>query len=191
MRTKILTLMVMALSCFLLVQFPAYADSSYEMIIVTIDECSEVHMYGGDCMDWTEGRWLPTPADFNATTHIPDHPTGWTMPGHVKVFLICANYPWSMTVEGTTPYFTCEDGPFPGAWEEKPVSNIVWRTFSIMGSKADPWFHELTCSPHVVRSGNPSPFSLVTIYFRVLLDWNRDTPGTYTYQYVVFTLGAQ
>lgn len=193
MRTKILTLMVMALGCILLAQAPAYAeDSSYEMIIVTIKQCASIHMFGGDCMDWTSGHWKPGPADFNATTNIPDHPTGWTLMGHVKYFLITANYPWNMTVEGTSPYFTAEEGEFPGAWQEKPVSNIVWSAVSTTSPiKSFGAYHELTCNPHVFQSGSPGKGKFAIIFFRVLLDWHRDTPGTYTYESVVFTLGPQ
>lgn len=117
-----------------------------------------------------------------AVTDIPDHPKGWTSPAHVKIFLIQANTPWLMTVEGTNPFFTCDSGQFPGSWQEKPVTDIVWN-------KGYGFIH-MTQEPQIVRKSQAC-HSIVYLSFKILLDICNDKPGEYHYEDVVFTLGAQ
>lgn len=142
-----------------------------------------MEMYPDGCMDWTHWPYLPTCEDFTTPTHVADHPKGWTNPGHVKIFLIQANTPWVMTVQGTSPYFEVDTGLFPGAWQEKPVTDIVWdRGYG---------FIHMTTAPQFVKKGLACAHSVVYLSFRILLDICKDTPGEYHYEDVVFTLGAQ
>jgi len=185
MRQKILTLLISALACFLLIQTAAFADTKdSKCVTVDIGEIFCMEMYPDDCcLDWTHWPYKPTINDFKAGTTIPDHPEGWTTPSHVKIFLIRANTPWVMTVQGTCPTFTCDNGQFPGSWQEKPCTDIVWnRGYG---------FRHITTDPQFVRQGPACKYSVVYLSFKVLLDICNDKPGEYHYEDVVFTLGAQ
>lgn len=184
MRHKILTLIITALACFILLPGPANAEANdSKCITVSIGEIFCMEMYPDGCMDWSHWPYKPTIEDFKLPTDIPDHPKGWTSPSHVKIFLIQANTPWVMTVQGTSQYFDVDTGLFPDAWTEKPVTDIVWnRGYG---------FKHMTMDPQFVKKGPACSHSTVYLSFKILLDICMDTPGVYHYENLVFTLGAQ
>jgi len=215
MRTRLLTTVTVGLALFLMFQGAVSAETEKSVLNVFIGTISDLTVYPDGDMNWTDAPYKPAAVDFETGTLFPDHPQGWTTHVRVKTFLITTNSQWIVSVQGTSPYFTCDSGQFPGAWQEKPVTDIVWGyvgSHAIVGGsspgsvlghgKSAPfgeiepdtptqWMHHLTMNPEIVTSGNPGQNIRGAIFFRILLDWKNDSPGNYSYQSVIFTLGAQ
>lgn len=193
MRTRILTTVLVGLTLFLIVQGPATAVEDKVCVKVFIGTISTLKVFPKGDLNWTDQSFKPRAYDFNAETKLSDHPKGWTVHPRVKFFLINSNSPWIVTVQGTDPYFTCDSNQFPGAWQEKPVGDIVFCGVGPAVPKSPgvyEWYH-LTTSPTIVETGKAGKHRVGTVFFRVLLDWKNDSPGNYHYQNVIFTLGAQ
>jgi len=152
-------------------------------INVDIGEILYLQVHGGP-LDWT-GDYKPDAGDFNADVTnfsgvYESNGYGWTNPQTVQ----CRIYgiiPWQIQVKGNA------GDTFVGtlgASDSKPLSDILWMDGVING------WHQLTESFVYVDDG-PVPsgdYYALDVTFRVLLHWENDCPGTYTYNSVQFTV---
>jgi hypothetical protein len=88
---------------------------------------------------------------------------------------VSSNQPWVLRIYGTSPTWI---GPSP-----KPVSDIE---FSADGGA----FRPLTENPAVLRSGQAIRDLIVPLEFQVRVNIERDAPGTYTYDSILYELGT-
>ncbi len=139
----------------------------------------------------------PTAAMYNMDT--PFEGYGWTHPHRNVNAQVYSNTGWSLWLMGSSDYF--EVGTELDPWEEKPCSDIIWQdgepdvwNMLTQGGFEEP---EVEYGPNVqgpfgewVYGGdaNPTGAGEYPVNFRVLLDWDHDTPGDYWYDSIVFTL---
>lgn len=170
-------------------------------ITVTIDELFDM-VLDTDGISWIkENGTDPTANDYNDPyCFFHDEGYGWTNPEYNVKATIKTNAGWSLWLMGTSEYFTGE-GPY--ATDVKPCSDIVWQDSNplvwnhlTMGGFPEPerpygigtfgpygeWAYG---SPNAIPGG-----TLRSVDFRVLLKWENDPAGDYTYQYICFTLAS-
>lgn len=82
---------------------------------------------------------------------------------------IIANRSWTVAVSGDPSWRVSANG-----WSSKPVSHVLWSTTATGTSTA------LATSGVTVATGVAGSSMVQVLYFRTLLSWTTDTPGTYT-----------
>lgn len=82
---------------------------------------------------------------------------------------IIANRSWTVALQGDQTWTVSANG-----WSSKPVSNVLWST-TATGTGTP-----LTTSGVTVASGVAGSSMVQLLYFRTLLSWDTDKPGTYT-----------
>lgn len=89
---------------------------------------------------------------------------------------VSSNTDWALYLVGTAETF---DGPW-----DKPCADILWRTAG--GSD----FAPLSTAPCEIGRGGPARACEVALEFAIVLDMERDRPGAYRYQNLVFQVSA-
>jgi len=110
---------------------------------------------------------------------------GWTETDVLKM-MVWANAKWKVMIKGTLSTF---DNTSP--WD-KPVEDILWQDGDPTKwhhlSQSDAEVHNGIAPGSFKLNGQPNPQSCT---FRVLLQWDKDINGTYTYNGVQFTAMAK
>jgi hypothetical protein len=99
--------------------------------------------------------------------------------GSIATITVQGNRPWSMSVKGNSALWTATGG----AWASKPVSDLHWSLTSTGVSTA------VSTTATTLMTGNPSSGTPINVYFRPVVHWLTDKPGTYTMG-VTFTITA-
>jgi len=94
---------------------------------------------------------------------------GWTQQ-QVLLARVSANVEWALKLSGTVEQW---EGPW-----DKPVGDIHWKC-------GGGGYTALTLTEAVAAEGGPCNQQTVPLHFRIRLDWANDTPGEYTYSYIL------
>jgi len=99
--------------------------------------------------------------------------------GSIASLTVQGNRTWSISVKGNSALWTASSG----AWTSKPVSDLHWSLTPTGASTA------LSASGGTLLTGAPSVGTPTTVYFRPVVHWLTDKPGTYSMG-ITFTLTA-
>jgi hypothetical protein len=120
----------------------------------------------------------PTTLTATATVTDMDDVDGMAT-GSIATITVQGNRTWSISVNGNSALWTATGG----AWASKPVSDLRWSLTPTGVSTA------ASTTASTLMTGNPSSGTPINVYFRPVVHWLTDKPGTYTMG-VTFTITA-
>lgn len=122
---------------------------------------------------------LGTPNSAAGTIALADMNVGYKdIPsGQLPSISVLTNQSWRVQV--STPATWTGTGLY--AWTSKPASDLRW------GLSPGGITNAMTVTPATIASGNRTQSTIVPVYYRILLNWANDSPGSYTIM-VTYTL---
>jgi len=105
---------------------------------------------------------------------------GWTQISHTLYVRVYANAEFSLLIQGTSEYWNHD-----GNISSKLPTDLLWQDG---GSSWTPVQYNNPVSIYPDPIEPKETGKLVPLFFVVLLHWNQDTEGTWTYQNVLFTV---
>jgi len=149
-----------------LTAIPALAASDEVTVTVTIDQIVDLSV-------------SPTSLTFSGNdVDQYDFDNGYSNEKNVTA-TVKANTGWKLEIKGTSDYFSYSGS---GSDPQKPVSDIQWKDGTAQ------WYDLSTTDAEVASDDSYTSGTDVTTSIRIKLSWSKDIPGTYTYQYIRYTL---
>jgi len=179
MKRLILQLGFSLLAALLLIVSPVHAGDNVN-VTVNVAEIFGLTISGD--LDWV-GQYSATKACFDAVINQPweSQGYGWTLPKKSLKIHIYSNAGWTLWIKGSPNSFF---DVTPGGWTSKPLSDILW----LDGDPDDIWRALSTTDTLVITDPHPpAGYYEESVSFHVLLHYEHDLPGLYTYNYVTFT----